>query len=440
MKLKNTMKNGRFNLWAKTRNFFQRFNHNTAGNIALVTAIGAIPIMLTCGFAIDMRKYGREETKLKAALDAAALASVLPSHLNDIERKAYAQSIFDDNYFGEQDVNLSITASPSTVRIEASADMISFMGGLGGVDSFEIKTLSQAELTRSDVICVLALDPTGAESLKFSDEAMFSSSSCSVQVNSYHSSAMVSTSRNHPNAKSFCVTGISRGHFTPFVKHDCTPVADPYENVPLPADGPCMNVRSLKGNLLTYQPILDPDDVIGNFAEMRPGTYCKGVKISGINVDFLPGTYVFKKGISFKKYSSVKGRGVSMVLKGQKSKVKIESGAQVDMEAASTGTYAGLVFFQKPEKALSRKAKLPTAISEIKSGGGLRLVGTAYLPTQKLLITSDSPVVSQSPATSFIAYNLEFAGKAHIDVKIDHNTAGLPPILPRSDHGARLTR
>ena len=101
----------------------------------------------------------------------------------------------------------------------------------------------------------------------------------------------------------------------------------------------------------------------------------------------------------------------------------------------------GLCFTKFPTyQQLARNPNSLQAKSEIKSGGGLNIIGTAYFPTQELVITSESPVASQSPATSFIAYRLKFGGKSNMQVHVDHEAGGIPPLLPRSDEGARLVK
>jgi len=83
---------------------------------------------------------------------------------------------------------------------------------------------------------------------------------------------------------------------------------------------------------------------------------------------------------------------------------------------------------------------LPEDSSIVESGGGLSIIGTAYFPSQELSIFSDRPVASRSPATSFIAYRLKFSGRSNTQVRVDHEAGGVPPLLPRSDDGARLVR
>jgi len=48
--------------------------------------------------------------------------------------------------------------------------------------------------------------------------------------------------------------------------------------------------------------------------------------------------------------------------------------------------------------------------------------------------------VSAAPATSFIAHNILFSGEAKVNVNVDHEKGGVPPIMPRSDEGARLVQ
>ena len=131
---------------------------------------------------------------------------------------------------------------------------------------------------------------------------------------------------------------------------------------------------------------------------------------------------------------------MTFVLK-EKSSLKIERNALVNLRAPKTGATAGLVFFQVPYvPKVGKNPRLPSDVSTVETGGGLSIVGTAYFPTQALDISSDNSIVSESPSTSFIAYRLKFSGKSNTQVHVDHETGGVPPTLPRSDEGARLVR
>ena len=423
----------------------KKYRQDAGGQIAVITALVGLPLLLVAASAYDISAAHGQNESIRSAIDAAALAAVVPDNMTNSERYAYAQTVFDSNYFGRNDVSLNVSGDRERVDITATTQVPTVISGAIGINYVEVQESTSAELTRADVVCVLALDPSGDRAIEFKDQAVFNSPACSVQANSTSPFALVSNVVTAPVASSFCAVGISQGVFSPFVKHACSPIEDPYANLVPPEDGPCIDVKKLKRKRLnppniTVTTTAGIADLVGDDTEMVPGTYCKALELAGVNVTFLPGTYIVKKNLTFKQFAQVRGDGVTFVLKGKKAKLKIESDAQVYLKAPATGTYAGLVFYQIGEQKLGKKPKLPSGKTEIKSGGGLVIIGTAYFPTQELEISSSNPVASQSPATSFIAYRLTFSEKSNVTVHVDHEAGGIPPLLPRSDDGARLVR
>jgi hypothetical protein len=398
------------------------------GNIAVMTAFLGLPLLMVAGFAVDYNTAYSHQDGLSSAIDTAVLASVIPANLDDEARKAYAQEVFDNNYLDGLPVKLDIKATRERVDIIATASVDSLMGGVIGKGTIDVQESAAAILTTSDVICVLALDPTGDRAIEFLDDAKFSSPECSVQANSTSTIAINSQIVTPPIAKSFCTTGLSRGKFNPFIKHTCTPIEDPYANLVPPPDGPCVDITLYGGN----------GGRIASETVLPPGTYCGSLAMDGTGITLLPGTYIMKdKSLWIKNGAEVSGDGVTIVFKGQNAIVEIESGSEVDLKGPADGPYKGLVFYQTKE-GLRSTQQFPSATSTIIGGGSLKLTGTAYFPTQELIITSDSPVAAQAPATALIAYRLKFGGESNTEIHVDHETAGLPPLLPRSDEGARL--
>lgn len=445
-----------------TVRFLKRFVEDESGQFAAITAIVGIPLIMIAGFAVDINQAVRKRSNIAAALDSAALAAVIPADLNTVERENYAREMFTKNYTGTLTVNLDVTATRERVDMHATAKVPSLVGSIVGVNSLKVSKDSAAVITRSDVVCVMALDPKGKRAVEFRNFAKFSAPACSVQVNSTHSQALYSTLSLPPNARSFCVVGGSYGNFDPKVKHQCTPVKDPYENLIMPAENlPTIDLRDFslaslcdRSNVsgdntsedLTGFPTEDEKKVISDVT-LNPGIYCFGLKVDGANVKFNPGVYHMWGDLEFTSYADAWGDDVTIILKGTKNTLSIKNGAQVHLKAPSSGPTAGLVFWQEYvnvlDYVLGKKTPRPdkvTGTSEISSGGGLEIIGTAYFPTQKLRITSDSPVASQSPATSLIAYQIEFANRANMEVHVDHEKGGIPPILPRSDESARLIK
>ncbi|PHQ67282.1 MAG: hypothetical protein COB92_04850 [Robiginitomaculum sp.] len=425
----------------KIGKFANKYRKDASGQFAVITAMVGLPILFLTASAVDINRAHGQDVGLRFALDAAALAAVIPDNMSNSERFAYAEEVFARNYFGGLDVDLNVGGGRELVTIEATAKVPTMISGIVGIDTVGVSENSAAELTRSDVVCVLALDPYGDRALEFEDQAIFNAPACSVQVNSVSPFAMVSGVVTPPNALSFCVAGISQGQFSPFVKNACSQVADPYVNLTPPADGTCISPGATNSYLGKIRSISGTVDTFGNSAVLKPGTYCNGMRIKGVNVTFLPGIYIIKGGqLGFSKGAQATGDRVTFVLK-EKSSLKIERNALVNLRAPKTGATAGLVFFQVPYvPKVGKNPRLPSDVSTVETGGGLSIVGTAYFPTQALDISSDNSIVSESPSTSFIAYRLKFSGKSNTQVHVDHETGGVPPALPRSDEGARLVR
>ena len=445
-----------FGMQNKLRENWKNYLRNEAGQMAVITAMVGLPLILFVGYALDINNAVGKKSHISAALDTAALAAVIPDNMDDEERAAYAQEVFDNNYFGNVPATLEIDATRERVDIFGEANVPTFFGGVIGMDNITVTEKSAAILTKSDVVCVLALDPTGERAIEFSERAQFNASACSVQANSSHQLAMSADSVYRPTAKSFCTTGVSRGDFDPFVKHSCTPIEDPYKNLQIPApgsscdanrqvviEGPGNTTVAVRESQLAST--VNGDSIIPTGATLSPGIYCRGIQITGADVTLEPGVYHVWGDLEFTSFANVTGEDVTLILKGTSNRLMIRDGAQVDLKAPSTGLTAGLVFWQTHldfwSYVMGRGTPQPngaSAISEISSGGGLNITGTAYFPNHELVITSSSPVASQSPATSFIAYRIKFAGRSNTQVHVDHEKGGIPPMLPRSDEGARL--
>ncbi|MGJ8563417.1 MAG: TadE/TadG family type IV pilus assembly protein [Alphaproteobacteria bacterium] len=205
-----------------------------------------------------------------------------------------------------------------------------------------------------------------------------------------------------------------------------------------------------------------------------PGTYCGGLTVDGVNVTFMPGTYIIKDGpLTFKNGAEADAQDVSYVLTGNNAVVTVESGSYVDIKAPRSGSMAGLAFFQDrngstsstgggtgslqnnlaymssaaesiyADEAPSSDPSAPsgiTGVNLISSGGELNVTGTMYFPTQALDVLGDSVLGARAPATSFIAHQVTFAGETKAAVSVDYVKGGIPPLLPKSDDGARLVK
>lgn len=417
----------------KMGTIFKRFVRDTSGHFAIWTGILAFPLLGATTFVIDYNMAEQRRASLKGALDAAALAAVSDQTLTQRERALYAENHFNMNFEHAADFKFAAD-SPGPDRLNLTANGTSPVSVVAafGIKEIKMEEQSSAIITREHVICVLTLNPSGGESFSLFRGAVFNSPKCAVQVNSTSPEAAYVDGSSIAIAKDFCISGGVVGNFQPFANTQCAPVADPYANKKAPSSGPCINLDAFRGKGKNSPP------VIRDGATLTPGTYCESLTIAGTDVTFDPGTYIFDGGeIWFRAGSQAEAKGVTLVLKGVDSKIFVEKESTFYIKAPIAGEFAGLAIFQDAASVQGAR-HFPTGASELTGGSQMTIVGTVYLPTQKIEIWGNSQFSSTSPATSYIGYDVAMGKQSQLTVNVDHESAGLPPILPRTDEGARL--
>ena len=450
---------------------------NIRGHFAVQFALLGLPLVVATTFVVDYSQAGTEKVNVKSALDAAVIAAVNNNSLTQSGKVAYAKTHFNENYSGEIDFDLTATASASRVEMSAFGLSPVTVAETLGIEGIQIFEKSSAEQTHENVICALSTAPDGRDRITFRGNSTFLAPSCSVHANSDDVRAMRVVGNASAHAKSFCAVGGASGAFQPYAKGECAPVADPYANYRAPEPGPCLNIggisdiRSLVGSTGRNDDDDDDDDderegqqfggdegrnggnknnlggavenLTGDNISLPPGTYCGGLTIDGRNVRFLPGNHIILDGpLIFRNNAEAIGEDVTFVMNGLASVLTVQSGADVDITAPPEGSKAGMpgmAFFQDVQTQLGNDGKFPNGENKLSSGGNLNITGTAYFPTQSVKITSNAVFGSRAPATSFVAYELQFGGASTINVAVDHERADLPPIMPRTEDGARLT-
>jgi len=434
---------------AGMQNWLKTFIRNDNGNIAVIFAVTAVPLMVVASAAMDTHTLVREKSHVQEVLDLTALAIVADASLSDDEKKEKSLFIFKDNYEGKAVVELSPSVHQDEFTLTAKGDVKTTLLSIVGKSATQFKASSTAVLQDEGSICVLSLAENGPDRVVFTDTASFTSPNCAVHVNSDHVLALNNKGTSVPKAEGFCAAGGGRGKFDPPLNSECEVTADPYENFSAPSASACVSLDdagALFGQLSTLgvsylrQQSTDASEFFaGSNLTMTPGTYCGGLTVNGINVNFQPGTYIIKDGpLVFKNGSQAEALGVSFILEGN-STLTVELGADLKVTAPRNSDLAGIAFFQKPPVAMQGTLNsYPTATSTLASQGRLDVEGTLYFPTQALKITGDSYFGSQARATSFIAYEMEFSGEAISTVAVDYRAAGLPPLEPRTTGGPRL--
>lgn len=141
-----------------------RRRNPVGGNVAMIIALVAVPVVGCVGLAVDAGAALRREEKLQAAVDSAALAAlrVLPTQ-NDAGVRRTAQAYITTN-FGSSEYTLAavdIDRSTSKVELTATSPSHTMFGGIFGIDSMKVEVSSVAK-GGGTIELVMALDNSGS--------------------------------------------------------------------------------------------------------------------------------------------------------------------------------------------------------------------------------------------------------------------------------------
>ncbi len=149
----------------RLQTFFRNWRTDRRGNFATIFAIALIPIITAAGAAVDISRAYVVETRLKAALDAAALAVGGATGQTNAQIQQMAQAFFAANYpAGKIGVPSALTVAQNgnTVTLTVSADMPTTLMGIVGIDTLNVGANSQVTRMGKKLEVALVLDNTGS--------------------------------------------------------------------------------------------------------------------------------------------------------------------------------------------------------------------------------------------------------------------------------------
>lgn len=147
-------------------------------------------------------------------------------------------------------------------------------------------------------------------------------------------------------------------------------------------------------------------------SKVSPGVY-SGMDIQG-EVAFDPGVYYIDgKNFSLGSQAKVSGSGVTIILSsrtasadpGSIATVDMNGSAQVNLTAPTSGTYAGVLFYQ------DRRA-LDSGTNKINGNSASRYQGAIYFPGQQMQFNGNSGM--DIKCIQLIARRLDFLGNSTI--------------------------
>ena len=399
-----------------------KFLRNDEGNVALITAIIALPLLLGGGILVDYTLLTRAESALQIAADNAALASAKELTLSNATEETIEQlseSYVFANLTNQFDVSRSGNTVDVQTLIESNRTGLSvnleyhwkpFILQYLKSNVLPLKVTAKASLAGSKKICMIGLEESKSKAIHLTKRASLEALGCGVYANSNAKEAIRVDDSASLITGLTCsaggIKGVKKASFTPEPVTDCPVVADPLSHRQPPAVGIC--------DYTDYE-------VSTGFHTLYPGTYCNGLRVKGdAEVTLRPGIYVINgRKLEVTDKAVFKGENVGFYLAGDKAKLVFRKQTTISLTAPKTGPMAGLLMFEDRNASQIEK-------HQITSDNARLLLGTIYLPNGTLKIDSEGPVADQAAYTAIVARAVELAEGPTLHLNSDYDATDVP--------------
>ena len=436
------------------RTKWRRLGRNDSGSV--LTFLVVIPVLVgTVAIGVETGQLYRVKRQMQSAADAAALAASVDNLAGKSTTVIAADALYEAqrNSFANGVGGVTVTvnspplsgpnvATPGAVEVIITKNMSFSLGAVinnwMGVtnNGFTMQARSVAaqgtytSTTSSAVGCIVGLTTNNEQGILFDNFEDFASN-CALVTNA------TATVPAHPTQNAIYMGGFhsatlltawSRGTFTadtytgtltltnPAQNSQATAVTDPYAGLATPFVGSC-----------SFNNFNDPGGGSGQTKSLSPGTYCGGLSVTHYNkINFAPGTYYIADGLlnllsdSITCSACTGGAGVTFVLTTATGTSSTIAGATIStnnitLTAPSSGTYAGILFYQ------DRRATLVTGGANSSPALGkmfylgrsyttamtVDLSGAIYFPRQMIQFAAVQNT-SSANCTVFIGWYVHF--------------------------------
>jgi hypothetical protein len=402
----------------------KRFLGDQAGTSFVITALSFPVILGFAGLGLDAAMWYADQRQNQTVADSAAMAGTIAlsrdaslglTELEIVVRGAAASNGFVHGSHGAVTVNSPPAAGPNAgkagfVEVVIARRAQTYFSGMLLKGSFMLRSRAVGGISTFGEHCVVALDETADRAVEVMGTADVTSA-CGIASNSNSDAAIYIGGNATLTAQPLQAHGdiVVGGNAT--VTHKAPPqplsqrVPDPYAETltELQADPSCVG---------TNQPhSLDSSD-----SPVAPGRYCGGIKITGGDVDFLPGTYMLDNGGLQITGGHVTGEGVTFILTAMDAEDLGSfdvTGGTIDQRAPAEGfegEHTGMLYIQDPfVPDLDDDDNLPK--NKFTGGSAMTLDGVLYFP--KTDIEYRGGASGNENCTVIVARRVSFSGNSN---------------------------
>ncbi len=344
----------------------------------MIAALGAVPLLLAAGIAVDYSRAATARVDLQEAIDAAVLAGARDGTSNwaTVAAATFTASL------RTRDLTLTTKAfsqdTSGSFTGTASGTVKTTFAGLVAVDTLPVSaTAAAAVKTTADKVCILLLNTSATPGLLLNSGANISAPNCQVHVKSTGNPAATFNASTTLTTKKTCVAGanvIDNGGTHASLTKSCTTASDPFAGtLPTPASSTC-----------SYSNVT----VNGGTYTASPGVYCGWMNLNNnVTLNFQPGVYVIKGGGVNVNGGTWTGTGVTFYFPDS-SYIQFNGTVKLNLSAPTSGTYANLLMYEAPGLAKSSFSMNAT--------NGATLTGLMYLPSRQLTLNSGASATSDN--------------------------------------------
>jgi len=265
--------------------------------------------------------------------------------------------------------------------------------------------------------CVLGLDPTAANTVLISNNAVLPDPACGVVSNSSSSTGFTVNNNAVVDGPTSSHGGTSLGvnahlNGNPNLTNAAT-VADPYASANPGTPPACTSQNGTGSNNGSRN--LVPDVVVNGVGMAH---FCSGLNFqNNFSATFAPGVYFIDSQLVFGNNALISGTNVTLVINGN-YQINIGNNATVNISAPLSGPTAGIAF-------MGGRSATSSVVQTFSNNTILNLTGAIYFPNQILNFDNNGSTTS-SGCTQLIARQVQIMN--NVALYNNCNNTGTKPI------------
>lgn len=410
-----------------------RITSNTSGSMALFASGAILVAAFITGGVVDYMSLINQKHEVQKVADSSAIAAVTETTLsgqNERQLGAVARVMATRQLSGYGDVKVEarLLADGQGLEVTVTVPPRVFFPGPIGANATAISATAVAQMSGQPV-CMIGLSPKAGNALYMQKKSAINAEGCAIYSNSTSKDGINISDSAKVTASFICSAGgvktAKNYALDPAPLTDCPVIPDPLANRPEPYVGACDFTKFKVDEKTTVK--------------LAPGVYCGGLEING-KAELKSGLYVIKNGeLKVDKDGEIFGEHVGFFLTGDRALINLERKSTISLTAPKEGELAGLLFFESrkveaadggPVPGLPPLPPLlgggPIKEHRIRSDNARKLVGTIYLPRNRLLIDGDKPIADRSEYTVILAREFALAEGPVIVLNTDYSLSDVP--------------